>query len=350
MTGENVRSLDCERLGGKAVGLIQLSEMGYPVPYFTTVAFDEDTTLLTGEAITEAVPHEDGQLWAVRSSANIEDGQSLSFAGQFDSILGVPEGRIVNAINQVRRSGQNDRVREYCRTFGIDYDSINVNVIVQEFDEPLRAGVWMSDQNGGHLEWVPGRGEELVSGRAQPQRENYTQDGSLAELTARAQLTDENGRSVADICREIEGRIGSPADLEFCITEKGLFWLQLRAVTRDLSAIAANAVTPESVATILSGEAASPFQAEGYAYRYDQFGAAGWEAGRILVAKATTPAEMLLLMTAEGVVTQMGGRLSHAAVVCRELGKACVVGIDINEIENNAYASIDGATGEVRLN
>lgn len=348
MTGENAQNFDYERLGGKAVGLIQLSEMGYPVPDFTTVAFDEDTTLLTDEVVTATMPHEDGQLWAVRSSANIEDGQSLSFAGQFDSILGVPKGGIIDAIDQVRQSGQNDRVREYCRTFGIDYDSIRVNAIVQKFDEPLQAGVWMSDQNGGHLEWVAGRGEELVSGRAQPQRENYAQDGSLAELTADAQLIDENGRSVADICREIESRIGSPADLEFCITEKGLVWLQLRAVTRDLSS-AANPTSPESSATVLSGEAASPFQAEGYAYRHDQLGTAGWEAGRILVAKATTPAEMLLLMTAEGVVTQMGGRLSHAAVVCRELGKACVVGIDINEIENNAHTSIDGATGEVRL-
>ena len=348
MTSEYLQNSGHEQLGGKAAGLIKLAEMGYTVPGFTTVAHDEDITQLTSEAIICNIPHTENQLWAVRSSANIEDGELLSFAGQFDSILGIPKENIIEAINQVRRSGYNDRAKEYCRTFGIDADTIQVNVIVQKFDEPLRAGVWMSDQNGGHLEWVNGPGEELVSGRVQPQRENYSYEGQLTEMNADYQLTDENGRSIADICREIEKRIGSAADLEFCITEKGLVWLQLRAVTRDLSGAASISVN-ELATTVLVGEAASPFQAEGYAYRHDLLGDAGWEPGRILVAKATTPAEMLTLMTAGGVVTEMGGRLSHAAVVCRELGKACVVGVKIDLIQNNARISIDGAAGEVKL-
>lgn len=74
---------------------------------------------------------------------------------------------------------------------------------------------------------------------------------------------------------------------------------------------------------------ASLHKADGRAYRKDIRGVADWSVGSVLAAKATSPEDMLMIMTSSGVVTELGGRLSHAAVVCRELGKACIVGVDI---------------------
>ncbi len=58
---------------------------------------------------------------------------------------------------------------------------------------------------------------------------------------------------------------------------------------------------------------------------------------------------MMYIMTSNGVVTKMGGMLSHAAVVCRELSIACVVGVDIDKIENGKVIYVDGNLGEIHL-
>ena len=51
------------------------------------------------------------------------------------------------------------------------------------------------------------------------------------------------------------------------------------------------------------------------------------EPGEILVTDMTTPDFLPLMMKAGGVVTAWGGILSHAAIVCRELGKPCVTNV-----------------------
>lgn len=51
-----------------------------------------------------------------------------------------------------------------------------------------------------------------------------------------------------------------------------------------------------------------------------------FKAGDILVTRATNPAWTVLIHAASAVVTDLGGSLSHAAIVCREYGKPAVVG------------------------
>lgn len=58
----------------------------------------------------------------------------------------------------------------------------------------------------------------------------------------------------------------------------------------------------------------------------------------ILVCQFTDPGILPLMTTAAAVVTDVGGVLSHAAIVCRELGKPCVVG--------TAHATARIATGD----
>lgn len=338
-----------DRQGGKARGLNLLQEMGYPVPDYFVVSFDEDITSQELIQRLSKFAQEAGRV-AVRSSANIEDGAHSSFAGQFSSYLDVSGTEVPARIADVRNSATSDHVKEYAEAMGLSADDVKMNVIVQRFDEPVAGGVWMgAGVSGGRVEWVEGRGDAVVNGTAEPYFENYDQDGLMLASNADIILTDDSGRSVAEVCREIQSKLGYNVDLEFCITKAGIQWLQLRKVTKDIDVENASGKLSLREESIIKGEAASPYAASGTAYRLDQKAGAGWSSGRILVARATSPADMMYIMTAEGVVTRMGGMLSHSAVVCRELGKACVVGVDIDKIDHDSPISIDGKAGEVYL-
>ncbi len=81
----------------------------------------------------------------------------------------------------------------------------------------------------------------------------------------------------------------------------------------------------------------------------------------ILVRMETSPDDIHGMHVAEGILTARGGMTSHAAVVCRGMGKTCVAGcgsVKINEEDNcftagnvkikkGDYISIDGSSGEV---
>jgi pyruvate,water dikinase len=73
-------------------------------------------------------------------------------------------------------------------------------------------------------------------------------------------------------------------------------------------------------------------------------------AGRILVAEQTDPGWTLLFPAAAGVLVERGSILSHAALVARELGVPCVVGIPglLDRLRDGEVVEMDGATGIVR--
>lgn len=73
-------------------------------------------------------------------------------------------------------------------------------------------------------------------------------------------------------------------------------------------------------------------------------------AGRILVARQTDPGWTLLFPAVAGVLVQRGSILSHAALVAREMGIPCVVGIPdlLSQVQDGEEVEMDGATGMVR--
>jgi pyruvate,water dikinase len=73
--------------------------------------------------------------------------------------------------------------------------------------------------------------------------------------------------------------------------------------------------------------------------------------GEILVARATDPGWTPLFLNAAGIVLEVGGVLQHGAVVAREYGKPCVVGIDhaASILRDGQRVEMDGASGVVRL-
>ena len=73
--------------------------------------------------------------------------------------------------------------------------------------------------------------------------------------------------------------------------------------------------------------------------------------GDILIAPLTDPSWTPLFVPVEAVVVDVGGQLSHAVIVSRELGLPCVVsatGASLS-IPDGALVEVDGAAGTVTL-
>jgi rifampicin phosphotransferase len=73
--------------------------------------------------------------------------------------------------------------------------------------------------------------------------------------------------------------------------------------------------------------------------------------GDVLVAYTTDPGWTPLFVNAAAVVLEVGGILQHGAVVAREYGKPCVVGIDrvMTKLQDGQRLEVDGTAGVIRL-
>ena len=73
--------------------------------------------------------------------------------------------------------------------------------------------------------------------------------------------------------------------------------------------------------------------------------------GEILIAPSTDPGWTPLFLTASGLVMELGGPMSHGAVVAREYGIPAVVGLPhaTERIPDGSMIEVDGASGVVRM-
>ena len=73
------------------------------------------------------------------------------------------------------------------------------------------------------------------------------------------------------------------------------------------------------------------------------------EPADILVARHTDPGWIAVFSNASAIVVERGSLLSHSAIVARELGIPCVVGLKgaTQWIEDGETVRVNGATGEV---
>jgi pyruvate,water dikinase len=73
--------------------------------------------------------------------------------------------------------------------------------------------------------------------------------------------------------------------------------------------------------------------------------------GDVLVAYTTDPGWTPLFVNAAAVVLEVGGILQHGAVIAREYGKPCVVGIDrvVSRLRDGQMVEVDGTAGVIRL-
>jgi pyruvate,water dikinase len=106
----------------------------------------------------------------------------------------------------------------------------------------------------------------------------------------------------------------------------------------------------EQTGGVLKGVAASPGQVTATARVL--LGPEDFEQmtpGDILVAEITTPAWTPLLAMAAGVVTDVGGPLSHGSIVAREYGIPAVLGTGVatDRIRSGQLITVDGSAGQV---
>ena len=73
--------------------------------------------------------------------------------------------------------------------------------------------------------------------------------------------------------------------------------------------------------------------------------------GDILVTSSTDPGWVTLFPTASAILVERGSVLSHSAIVSRELGIPCIVGITglLKVLKTGDEVEMDGATGELKL-
>lgn len=73
--------------------------------------------------------------------------------------------------------------------------------------------------------------------------------------------------------------------------------------------------------------------------------------GAILVTSSTDPGWTTLFPSCSGIIVERGSLLSHSAIVSREMGKPCIVGVTglLNRLKTGDEIEMDGSTGEIKI-
>lgn len=327
---------------------------------------------------------------AVRSSAIDEDSSDASFAGVHDSVIDViGADAVLAAVQHCWSSAVSTRSVSYrsglsdpddptvpsgssARSGPID---VAMAVIVQRMAPTYRSGVMFTvdPRTGGADRLVieaTGTGRSVVSGESDPDRFEVDRTSGIivraaasidpdATGSAAGVLTHREVAALNEVGRRIEEHLGATQDIEWSMGSDGSIWVvQSRPITarRDADAPVVSGVgdgTPSLAdpVTVLTGVGASAGVATGpVRVLRDPFDAADLIDGEVLVAPTTSPEWMPALMAAVAVVTDTGGMASHAAIVARERGVPCVVGVRgaTDRLVDGEVVTVDGAAGSVR--
>lgn len=146
-------------------------------------------------------------------------------------------------------------------------------------------------------------------------------------------------------------------DLRKLVEERTAFQKHLRAKVRSFPAVIDSRgrilrpPAPQAVPGLLTGMPVSSGTVTGPVKVLHSPYEKTVEKGDVLVAYTTDPGWTPLFVNAAAIVLEVGGVLQHGAVVAREYGKPCVVGIDrvTEKLEDGQRIEVDGTTGLVRV-
>lgn len=188
-------------------------------------------------ALRDALEALGGVPLAVRSSSVAEDLAGASYAGQYETILGVREQPDVEAaIVHCWASAFAARVKSYRGQRG-QAGVPSMALLVQRLIQPDAAGVAFTanpitgDRDETIVSAVRGLGERLVSGAASP--DEWVVRGGQADCRSRPEGALEVNQvlAVAELARRIEGHFGSPQDVEWAVAGPNVYALQARPIT-----------------------------------------------------------------------------------------------------------------------
>ncbi len=334
---------------------------------------------------------------AVRSSATAEDSPSLSFAGQHDSFLNVrTEEELLDAVQKCYASLFNDRAIKYRLDNGIGATQIDVSVGVQRMVRADKgsAGVafTIEPENGNpnliYITGAWGLGESVVQGavttdefyffkkavaagrdglvgqQLAPKERmiTYAPDGKRTQwvdtpAAKRDQFVLEKNdlKLLANWCLKIEQHYCMPMDIEWAkdgITGK-LFIVQARPETIHNKAkkpVIKEYKLATKATPVVTGKAVGHGVVSGTVRIVNSLADSDKvKQGDILVADITNPDWNALLRKAVCIITNKGGRTSHASIIARELGVPAVVGTlsATHLLKDGQVVTVSCASGDV---
>ncbi|MFA6513245.1 MAG: phosphoenolpyruvate synthase [Patescibacteria group bacterium] len=319
-------------------------------------------------------------LVAVRSSATAEDLPTASFAGQQDTYLNVKgEAYLLKKVKECYASLFTQRAIYYRNEQKFDHSKVGLAVVVQRMIESEKSGVAFSidpvtnDKNKIVIEAIFGLGEYIVQGRVTPdhyevdkrslvitKKEVSKQDVKfvksnidnkevkLGKEGSQIKLSDQEILKVAMLVRDIEKHYYFPQDIEWSIKNNRVYIIQSRPITTTKNSVAST--MGADLPLLFSGSPASPGIGVGVVkiiMSPQEIGKV--KTGDILVAPQTNPDYVPAMKKAAAIVTEKGGRTSHAAIVSRELGIPAVVGAEgaTKILKDGMVISVNGLTGDV---
>jgi pyruvate,water dikinase len=338
---------------------------------------------------------------AVRSSATAEDLPEASFAGQHDSYLNIKgEEALVKSVQKCFASLYTNRAIKYREDNHFEHDKVALSVGIQKMvrsDKGCAGVAFTLEPESGfrnviQISGVWGLGENIVQGAVNPD-EFYVFKPSLLQnkkavlqkklgdkaktmiYSSKRSSTTTNTRTkpfkqvqfvledkeiieLAKWAKIIEEHYNKPMDIEWAkdgITNE-LFIVQARPETihsqKDPYKVTEYRLA-EKGESIVKGEAIGSKLATGIAKILNSTADADkLKEGEIVVTDITSPDWDPVLKRSGGIVTNKGGRTSHAAIVARELGVPAIVGCGnatgkIKDGQEITVSCAGGKTGNV---
>ena len=313
-----------------------------------------------------------GALTVVRSSALVEDRFGSSFAGQFESFLGLEnEADFITAVRSCWGALWATRALRYMATHDIDPADTAMGILVQPLVSARASGGGLSESAEGSmiLSATWGLGSAIAQGEVTPDRYELSRDGALVNVTPGRKdhqvgcvhtqavpvamvsepcLIEQQATELGKLLRKVENLMGMPVEIEWAMDDSGFQLLQARPLHMQM------ATTPDAIwlnRPRLNGHAAGVGWGEGRACVIQcECELSRVAPGDVLVTRVAGPALSHILTRVAGVVAERGGSTSHMASLARERGIPMVLGVlDATlRIPDGCTVAVDGVAGVVR--
>ncbi len=347
---------------------------------------------------------------AVRSSGITEDMATAAFAGQFETYLNIhlESSSVIKYVLKCIASAFGWRVVDYRQDLRkkkiLDMSEAEllkqglISVVIQTMVDSEKAGVAFSidpntgNRNVGVIQAVYGLGEMIVQGKESaswtgfvkepevkllgtippkdPQKEMLVYDEKTKEnrevpvgLHDPRVITFDEANQVANFVTTIEKYYKKPMDVEYAVENGKVFITQARPetvhATRTVLTLFKLKETPKAApifvgipvgTKIASGSVAKAGTPEEAVKEIAEFNKKGITP--MLVTSMTTPdwEVVMSLEKVSAIICERGSRTSHAAIVSRERGIPCAVGVvDALSLEDGTMITLDCSSGVANI-